>query len=283
MLKVPKPTLLSASVYSDCISVFQDVALRIRLEACKPMIADAEREFELKITKGLIHTIAHETIVNGNVTKDELKKVYSNQMVGSGIGRIYYDKLLKAAKNDLCPLCAHRDATTLDHYLPKAKYPRLSVVPINLVPSCKDCNTGKLTSFPTTPEEETIHPYYDDIELDQWLEARVNRTTPLSVTFYVLHVPGWSNLLFDRTKNHLKAYKLDLLYSTQAGRELTARKQQLISNYTPQLGDANVKKLLLDEAISRGTSNINSWQSALYRCLANDDWFCNGGFNQIGG
>ena len=281
MLKVPKPTLLSADVYTDCIGIFQDVALRARLEACKPLIADAETEFEAKITRGQIYTIAHETVVNGNVTKKELKKVYSDQMLKSKIGRTHYNKLLKAAKGDLCPLCAHREATTLDHYLPKAKYPRLSVVPINLVPACRDCNTGKLTSYPRTPEEESIHPYYDDIESDQWLGAKINRTTPLSITFYVVHVAGWSGLLFERTKNHFLSYKLNTLYATQAGRELTARKHQYTSTYHSGAGAAGVKKLLADESISRSQSNINSWQSALYRCLASDDWFCNGGFDQI--
>lgn len=281
MLKVPKPTLLSADVYDDCIGVFQDAAIHARLDACKPLIAAAEAEFEAKITRGEIYTIAHERVVNGNVTKDELKKVYSDQMVKSKTGRVYYDTLIKAAKGDLCPLCAQRDVTTLDHYLPKAKYPRLSVVPVNLVPACKDCNTGKLTSYPRTPEEETIHPYYDDIESDQWLEARINRTTPLSITFYVTHVPGWPSLLFERTKNHFISYKLDMLYATQAGRELTARKLLYTTTYHSGAGNAGIKKLLHDESVSRGQININSWQSALYRCLANDDWFCDGGFAQI--
>lgn len=281
MLKVPKPTLLTADVYSECIGVFQDAALHARLKACETLIADAEVEFEAKITKGLIYTIAHEKVVNGNVTKDELKKVYSDQMVKSKTGRVYYDQLINAAKGDLCPLCAHRDVTTLDHYLPKAKYPRLSVVPVNLVPACKDCNTGKLTSYPRTQEEETIHPYYDDIESDQWLEARINRTTPISITFYVVHVSGWPSLLFERTKNHFLSYNLNILYATQAGRELTARKLLYSTTYKSGAGAAGVSKLLFDESVSRSQININSWQSALYRCLANDDWFCNGGFEQI--
>lgn len=281
MLKVPKPTLLSADVYSDCIGVFQDAALRGRLAACKPLIADAEAEFDAKITKGLVYTIPHETVVNGNVTKSELKKVYSDQMLKSKIGRVHYEILLNAAKGDLCPLCAHREAKTLDHYLPKAKYPRLSVVPINLVPACRDCNTGKLTSYPRTPEEETIHPYYDDIEADQWLEARINRGIPLSVTFYVVHAAGWSDLLFERVKNHFLSYSLHILYATQAGRELTARKLHYTTTYDSGAGAAGVRKLLGDESISRSASNLNSWQSALYRCVANDDWFCNGGFAQI--
>lgn len=252
------------------------------LNACSTLIKTAETEFESKITKGLIFTIPQETVVNGNVTKDELKKVYSDQMIKSSAGRVHYDKLLKAAKHDLCPLCAHRDVTTLDHYLPKAKYPRLSVVPINLIPACKDCNTGKLSSYPQTAEEETLHPYYDDIESDQWLIATISQSRPLTINFHVIHAIGWSDLLFERVKNHFLFFNLKRLYSTQAARELTSRKFQLMNTYDSGAGQAGLQKLLEDEAISRARSNLNSWQSAMYRCLANDDWFCKGGFRQIG-
>lgn len=158
MLKVAKPTMLSATVYADCVNLFRDSSLRQRLTACAPLIATAEKEFDLKITRGLIYTIIRETLVNGNVTAEELKKIYTNQMVGHSEGRVYYDELIQAAKHDLCPLCAHRDVSTLDHYLPKADYPRLAVVPINLIPACKDCNTSKLNTYPTTPRKKPFIP-----------------------------------------------------------------------------------------------------------------------------
>lgn len=42
-----------------------------------------------------------------------------------------------------CCLCSHRQASTLDHYLPRASYPEFSVLPLNLVPACWECNHTK--------------------------------------------------------------------------------------------------------------------------------------------
>lgn len=129
MRKINKPALRAAVVYPVCLTTVGNSRLRGRLERCQTLINDAETEFEAKITKGQIYTIARETIVNGNVTYKELKNVYTAQMVRKPKGRVYYDQLLIAAPEGLCPLCSHREATTLDHYLPKSKYPRLSIVP----------------------------------------------------------------------------------------------------------------------------------------------------------
>ncbi|OOQ56660.1 HNH endonuclease [Mucilaginibacter pedocola] len=282
MIKLAKPTLSTATVYADCISSTKNPKKKARMAACAPLIIQAEQELDTKVTKGLVYTIAHETLVNGNVSVDELKYVYTGQMVDHANGRVHYDKLILSAPFDLCPLCAHRDVTTLDHYLPKAKYPRLSVVPINLIPACKDCNTGKLMDYPKTPDEETLHPYYDDIDADRWLKMRVLQTNPISVEFYVSRPAGWSDLLFKRVEGHFKSFGLKKLYATQAGRELVGIKKQLIGIYGKRQKQAAVKKFLLDMARSKADVHLNIWQVVFYNGLAEDNWFCNGNFQLIG-
>lgn len=282
MLKLPKPTLLTATVYADCISSTQSALKKAKLSACAPLILQAETELDSKVTKGLVHTIARETMVNGNVTVSELKYVYTGQMVGHTNGRIHYDKLILSAPHNLCPLCGHRDVDTLDHYLPKAKYPRLSIVPINLIPACTVCNKGKLMEYPSTPEEETLHPYYDDIEKVQWLKMHVLQTNPVSVSFYVDRPTGWSQLLFDRVDGHFNSFELKKLYGTQAGRELAGMKRQLASIYGKRSNQSAVKKFLLETAKSKSEVYLNLWQPVLYRELAADSWFCSGGFQLIG-
>ncbi|TPJ42888.1 HNH endonuclease signature motif containing protein [Mesorhizobium sp. B2-7-1] len=60
----------------------------------------------------------------------------------------------------MCPFCGGLGHTwTLDHYLPKANFPAYSVNPSNLVPCCRDCNSGKNASFGAELHEQTLHPY----------------------------------------------------------------------------------------------------------------------------
>lgn len=281
MRKINKPVLRAAVVYPVCLATVRNSGLRGRLAGCQTLINDAETEFEAKITKGQIYTIARETVVNGNVTDKELKNVYTAQMVQAK-GRVYYDQLLIAAPRGLCPLCSHREATTLDHYLPKSKYPRLSIVPINLIPSCKDCNTGKLADYPMGPNDETLHPYYDNIENVLWLNAIVNKTTPVSLSFNVKPPASWDTLLTNRVISHLDCFNLNILYATQSARRLSGMKYNLEKIYSSGAGQVGIEKYLTDEATSNAAINLNSWETAMFKALSEDDWFCSTGFRLIG-
>lgn len=281
MRSLPLPTEDSGDIFTICIELVRNPDLKARLTATKDLIVEAADEFEKKVTTGQLHTINRETLVNGNVTSKELELVYTNRMAKKGTpGRTFYDKLLIASPNGICPLCSHREVTQIDHYLPKAEYPRLSIVPINLVPACSDCNKLKLEDYPTKPEEETLHPYFDNIEHDLWLTASVNHTTPPTIQFQVTPSVGWDKLLADRVSFHFQSLLLAKLYSTQAAVELVQINLSLIKLYTSS-GAEGVRKYLLEGAESRSHANINSWQAAMYNATAADNWFCDGGFRLL--
>ncbi len=91
--------------------------------------------------------LTREKTVGGQVTIDEMKSLYATGMsASSGAARRYYDEIVNAAPNRICPLCGVGTVTTLDHHLPQSKYPDYVLVPANLVPSCSDCNKTKFTS-----------------------------------------------------------------------------------------------------------------------------------------
>ncbi len=278
MKTVTKPNITAKDAFLTCISKVRDTALKARLTACEDLISQAETEFESKITKGDIHTICKEQKVNGNVTAKELETVYTGRMVKKGTsGRAIYDKLISAPKYGICPLCSHGHVSTLDHYLPKSDFPRLAVTPVNLIPSCYECNKTKLTNSPSKPEEETLHPYYDNIEDVQWLHAKVNHAAPPTVSFFVKPPDSWSDLLKARVQHHFQSFSLGELYMKQAAVCISDLNQRLQSIYSSS-GAVGVSKYLSEEAASRDTSDKNSWRTAFYFAVANDDWFCDGGF-----
>ena len=178
MRALTMPTYDSKIVYQECISSVQkDCNLRARLNEVTDNIVEAAMDYEKKAKFKQLYSIPsnnckNDEITLGSVTKEELKNVYSSHMVkGSKNARDIYDSLLSQSPFGKCPFCGFGHATTLDHYLPKAKYPQFSVLPFNLVPSCKDCNTGKRTGIATTAEDQILHPYFDHQNFidDQWL------------------------------------------------------------------------------------------------------------------
>lgn len=265
------------NVFIDCIDSVRNANLKARLTAIRDLVVEAADEFEEKVTTGQLHTVVRETMVNGNVTSKELKDVYDRMVRKGTLGRKIYDKLIIASPLGICPLCSHREVTQIDHYLPKAEYPRLSIVPINLVPSCSDCNKSKLTKFPQAPEQETLHPYFDNIENDVWLTATIIQSNPASFQFQITPPGNWEQLLSDRVRFHFESLSLNKLYSTQAAVELVQINFRLINLYAVS-AEAGVKQYLLEGAESRSHANSNSWQAAMYKAMAADNWFCDGGF-----
>jgi hypothetical protein len=216
------------------------------------------------------------------VTTDELKHLYTYRMVNDNQpGREIYDRL-KSSSGDKCPLCGVNTVKTLDHHLPKAKYPILSVTPNNLVPSCRDCQSAKKTGYPTTAEEQTLHPYYDNIDNVIWLTAVVNHETPATFTFDVTAPGAWSQILTDRVRYHMTSFELPRLFAVNAASELAGIRPALTNLFNAGCMDV-VRAELQSRADSwrQGgiqTGRLNSWQLAMYQAAAASDWFCNGGF-----
>ena len=183
-----------------------------------------------------------------------------------------YEAIRTASPQGRCPLCGHRDVTTVDHYLPKSAYAALAVNPANLIPACSECNRMKSAAV-----LDTLHPYYDNVERERWLSACVLETNPPVVQFAVQPPESWPSGLVDRVHRHFATFELGLLYSMQAAREISGIKARLESLLGDSGSDAVRDHLRQDEE-SRRQAGLNSWQAACYRALAASDWFCAGGF-----
>lgn len=282
MQKLVKPNDDPESVFLMCISCVRNNDLKSRLMSISSIIKVYAKQFEVAASNTTLHALRPYSNFDGIVTNEEMVAVYTDRMVKKDSpGRAIYNKLLLLPQHGRCPLCGHGVVYTLDHHLPKSKYPTLAVVPTNLVPACRDCNTAKISAIPVNAEEETIHPYFDDIETDLWLHSTVIKTEDSSpvLRFFVQPPSSWDNLKTKRVKHHFKVFKLSTLYTSQAGTELTNIRDRLIQLFSIE-GTQGVKAHLTEEAKSRAKGYLNSWQTAMYKALVVSDWYCSGGFNE---
>ena len=287
MRALTAPNYDPLTVYQTCISGVTDNGLIDKLNNITDEIVFAAKDYEQKAKAQLLYTIPKNNCKNneialGEVTKEELKDVYTSYMVGSSKpARAIYDSLLlQSPLLGKCPFCGFGQTSTLDHYLPKAKYPQFSVLPFNLVPSCLDCNlNSKKTTIATTAEEQILHPYFDHQNFieDQWLYAEVMPTTPASIRFFVKAPDHWDEVSKIRVQSHFNAFKLSLRYSVEAGNALGPVREVLIS-YHHLLGVDWIRKHLEIEANSSASQHSNSWKTAMFQALVASDWYCDGGF-----
>jgi len=87
-----------------------------------------------------------------------LKKLYSKPPVSLG----FLEKMRDDNGLLACPMCGSMGTGTLDHLLPKAKYPQFSILSINLVPACHTCNNKRGEALTGRGGERVLHPYFDN-------------------------------------------------------------------------------------------------------------------------
>ena len=186
-----------------------------------------------------------------------------------------YSSIRQSAPKGRCPLCSQLPVSTIDHYLPKSKYPAIAVFPHNLVPACSRCNGHKLAEV----DGLTLHPYYDNVETIRWLKCVLLDGESISVRFDV-----WEDVepavLRQRMINHLNHVGVGELYQVSALSHLSDTRHRLCEIGSAG-GAAAVYAYLQEEYESRRLYRHNSWGTALYSAMCRDKWFIQGGYVRI--
>lgn len=280
MFAITKPELDIDSIFDACSSSIQDPQARIRILSIKSYIRGCQKVYDIHAVYCLLFNLKDEYFSHPacKASKSELVKLYEQQMVQNKEGRKQYDLILNMAPNGICPFCGFAQATTLDHYIPKKKFPSFSISPLNLVPSCSDCNTGKNEEVAGSQLEQVIHPYYDhDLFSEQWLFARVNETSPSSLTFFTKPPSDWEPVNMKRVASHFKNFKLAKRFSVQVADEISILRHELAYDFDVSKA-IGVRQALTKKYDACSRVYKNWWKTAMYQALASSDWYCNGGF-----
>lgn len=290
MRKLDVPTSDALAVYDLCVEAISDATLRQTYVTNRVHVAPAVADFDAAsrtaswVNLPRVPNGNPGVVIAGTLTKKQLMDLYSTYMVGaSGTSRKVYDDILVAA-GGLCPFCGGLGHVhTLDHYLPKSNFPVYSVLPANLVPCCRDCNTGKGAAFGHHAHDQTLHPYLDDDKYfdERWVTATVSQTDPILVTFACSPPVGWTDVEKSRSRKHFESYALGYRFSVQAGAELS-RLLDLRRNSLRRLSPVSFRDYLADYAQS-GSFDLNGWSRTMYTALAETPWFCEADFGHPAG
>ena len=258
MRQLPVPRIEACDVYTSAISALKGTNLYARFTAAQNVISDEETGYGHLAQVGRLDLIQQSCTVNADLSVAEMKDLYTKGMSSaSGPARSFYDTLMTAAPHGTCPLCGQGKVRNLDHHLPQSKYPAFVVTPINLVPSCRDCNSAKLSKAPRAIDEQTIHPYFDDFTDARWLHAHVAKENPPVVLYEVRLPEGWPEITRDRLRHHMTVFKLAAAFTLYAGEELSQIAAEL-QNLHGKGGPDAVRQELQVRARSRERTHRNS-------------------------
>lgn len=274
MIPLPRPPFSSEYSFRMSVSGFPDPDLRLRLGLLAESVISASADFELAFSGGQLCfneplTLDYKKL---DLTKREIRNLYTKGMVSYSSGRVIYDRIKGSGK---CPTCRVRTISQLDHYLPKNKFPLLAVTPLNLVPSCSDCNYAKRAHNPRISAEVLLHPYFEDISGQVWLRAVVEETNPPTISYFVDPPESWSDDLSARVRFQFDMLGLAELYSIEAATELSEMWSYLSDLHGGESdGHLAVQDHLHDIAVSRANVAPNGWRAAAYAAMATSEWYC---------
>ena len=279
MKKLPLPNYSFLNIYNVCLQDCNSANL-LAMQEIRSNISDYEVIYQRRATNTTLYESRKSRhghpgdIVVGNVTKANLVNLYEDCFVKTGTsGRAIYNAI-RASSDGLCPLCGIGIVSTLDHYLPKARYPLYSVHPHNLVPACMDCNKGKGSTVLNSSIEEPLHPYFVSQHFidEHWIIAKIIETIPVTAQFYPVPLTAWDQTCQQRAVNHFNDFKLASRYKIQAS--------LLFTMFTDRVSELKHEQCFSTEEIQANflarsqTLPPNSITRALMGAIAESEWFC---------
>jgi hypothetical protein len=184
-----------------------------------------------------------------------------------------------------CPFCGISESSTLDHYLPKERYPEFSVFPKNLVPSCAVCNTRKRDRIldEGTNVRMFLHPCYDLIPDTAFLAVRARiEADALILSYHLARPAGMALQTFQHLRSHFNELGLADRYRRMGLEHLGGQYPALRRAYGSGEDAERVAEKLIEGAEDfEVVSGSNYWLAKLYRALADNDDFCDGGFEVV--
>jgi hypothetical protein len=227
MISLPAPNISARSTFLRCAANTANGDLGHRLEQSSKHVMIAAKTYLEASNSKTWQSLAH-SIQKLPASDDELRALYPRTMSALGrAGRPVYDAIFNSAPNGVCPLCGQGKVFTLDHYLPRSVYAHFAILPINLVPSCRDCNFAKRERYPSHPGDQTFHPYFDNVQGDRWLFCDVTVTGGVSLRYYVEAPNGWTKVQAQRVARHFEVFRLAEAFTTYAANELSSLKARL--------------------------------------------------------
>lgn len=268
----------------DATAVFDDIATakrpprRARMRAARPQVLAAYQDYEDAVPE------VGELVTAGltDPQKEAMRHAYTVET--QPMTRLRGD-LLKRIIVARCPFCGISESSTLDHYLPKEQYPEFSIFPKNLVPSCAVCNTRKKDRIleEGTDVRMFLHPCFDTIPDLEFLTVRTRMEADALVLSYRLTRPeGMAARTFRHLGSHFDELNLADRYRRMGLEHLGGQYPALRRAYgAAEDADRVAEKLVEVAQDFEDVFGPNFWLAKLYRALADNNEFCDGGFEAV--
>lgn len=238
MIRLNKPYLDFSEIFDLCVSSLEDSNNKQLITDNKLVFLDSYQNYLNFGERDLLQVFPDRTkqITSDKKQIEYIKNLYDKFRKGAKTAEIY-EKI--RVSTERCAYCNQGIVYPLDHYLPKSKFPLLSINFLNLIPSCSDCNfTLNKLSLSSKRYPSPIHPYFEhnlEIYENNWIFGRVpdlqDFYTKIQVPPVVEFYTDFTNLSIDANLQSRLEFQFNYLIKPQFNKQCT----QLVSGEINQL------------------------------------------------
>lgn len=286
MKKIAFPEYTFEDVLNSCAEGMMQKNVKRSFKDVIPSLLNLGLQYEQLNNNGTLFSCPKtEKVTSGKsvLDKKKLTNLYRlNLRNMDKPARKIYEKLLLSTDKK-CPFCGDIGETkNLDHFLPLAHFPQFSVMPLNLLPACRDCNMGeKGDDFATREADQILHPYLDQDAFfdEQWVHARYVNEDDGAIEFFSLPPEGWGPVDKERVIKHFDDFDLALRYGLRAGTHLTELIGQRDAFYRRFEGRIPIEEIKLDfvavmfTPVIKNAEFANQWKRVMYIALSTSEEF----------
>lgn len=272
MRKIANPQIDQEELYDSCtasVCPIQNETRRKRIVSNKEKILIETKDFEYLYKTGKIVDFESEIITKSDEEEDMIFLYEKKLVSGNKQNRKYYEKILYGDSiTNNCPFCEFESVQTLDHFIPKKKYPVFAITPENLVAMCSKCNQKKKEYTAETVEKLLLHPYF----IEESIKClKVIYLADEKKVRFILNDNFSDKEMEKRIKNHVEIFDLiervNLISAT-----IIERVKNLLRNMLLVSGDVNsLKEIALNCFKVMKVNNI--LEEAVIEELLNNDLF----------
>lgn len=249
-----------------------------RLQALQSDIEKKFDEYDEKSHKGELHTIKAQWDYDSKQKDSDgnfLYHQYDNS--ATKISALRAD-IIKENNGEIvltCPVCERQDATDLDHYLPREKFPEYSIHPYNLIPTCHRCNNKKGELWCEGGARLIFNAYYDAVTDEALFDVKVSIENKLPKI--ILTLKDFISPIKEETRIALSTIdKLELLplFNKQINEGLKKESVNIkaLKNQLNPL-TRNILSVITDlyTEMIETTNDINNLNKILYTTISQDN------------
>ena len=205
------------------------------------IVSNKSKDDEMKLLRQMLMEKEKEYIVAGkNHSLDKVPQIQANEIQCFPFLKSYkyiysvrktYRQEIACLASYTCPICGSSfgyGTLELDHVLPKSKYSDYSLIPINLIPICSACNSGK-NDYVGNQKEGILSPYFDSYKLSDLLKFHICiKDNTLKVNISIINESEFAQInglikddilikRYNHIKHHINIHKVIITLELKAG------------------------------------------------------------------